>query len=197
MNPFVNLTSPLYLASSSPRRQAILRDLGVPFSLVTSAVEEKADPGWGPHERAVRLASAKAQAGARGVVEGLVLGADTVVVMDGSILGKPRDRDEATEMLELLGGGTHEVITGLALIHRPSGRMLTDCARTLVHMREIEPEEIESYSRSEEPMDKAGAYGIQGVAGVLVSGIEGCYFNVVGLPVFLWARMMREMAQGL
>lgn len=199
MNPLLALPLPLVLASSSPRRAALLRECGVDFRVQDPAVDETPEPGWGAQEHVVELARRKAEAGARalaaGALEGaaLVLGADTEVVLEGEVLGKPSTPEAALAMLERLAGREHQVLTGLALLRLPGGRVLTECARTRVIMREASRAELAAYVATGEPMDKAGAYAVQGLAAALVESIHGCYFNVVGLPLALLGGMVRRL----
>jgi septum formation protein len=193
VNPFWPLAEPLHLASRSPRRRALLAELGIPFVVLEPGVEEEPSAGSSPAEHAVSLALAKAQEVAGRVPRGLVLGADTVVLVDGRILGKPEDNGDAARMLRALAGRTHEVLTGLALLRRPDGRTLTGVSRTLVRMRALSEAEIQGYVATGEPHDKAGAYGIQGFASAVVERVDGCWFNVVGLPVALLGDLVRRM----
>ena len=174
----------LILASSSPRRAEILLDAGLPFSVLSSAVDESPLPGEKPEALVLRLANAKAElAAARAVGPAVILAADTVVVLDGQILGKPRSTEDARNMLEQLSGRTHSVLTGVALIRLPDNERRELTESTLVHFRPVSKEELAAYLDTEEPYDKAGAYAIQGLAGRFIPRIEGCYFNVVGLPL--------------
>jgi len=184
----------LILASSSPRRAEILANAGLPFSVLSSAVDESPYPGEGPAALVQRLANAKADlVTARAVGPAIVLAADTVVVLDDRILGKPSSIEDARHMLQQLSGRTHSVLTGVVLIRLPDGERRQFIESTLVHFRPITGEEISSYLATEEPLDKAGAYAIQGRAGRYIPRIEGCYFNVVGLPL---SRVLTEL-QGL
>ena len=177
----------IILASASPRRAALLTQLGLPFTVLASGIAEDEKQEIEPCRLAERLALDKAHAVARQVDNGIVIGADTIVCIDNQVLGKPRDRIDAVEMLRLLSGRTHHVLTGLALIGRPEGRILTHVESTRVVIRELRTGEIDWYVDSGEPYDKAGGYGIQGRAAVFVDSLEGCYFNVVGLPLAaLW-----------
>jgi len=181
----------LILASSSPRRAEILANAGLPFSVLSSAVDESPHPGETPAALVQRLANAKADlVTARAVGPAIVLGADTVVVLDDKILGKPRSTEEAHHMLQQLSGRTHSVLTGVALIRLPDGERRQFTESTLVHFRPITAEELSSYLATEEPFDKAGSYAIQGQAGRYIPRIEGCYFNVVGLPL---SRVLTEL----
>lgn len=179
----------LVLASQSPRRRALLGQLGLEFTVKTSQLDESAFDAPTP-EALVRLLSLeKARAAARREPpDTLVLGADTVVVLDGRTLGKPQSPQQARAMLTALSGRTHEVCTGLTLCRGPE--VLTQAEHTLVTFRALTPEEIDAYVASGEPMDKAGAYGIQGLGSLLVSGIQGDYSNVVGLPLCRLGRML-------
>jgi septum formation protein len=181
----------LILASSSPRRAEILADAGLPFSVLSSAVDESPYAGETPAALVQRLANAKADlVTARAVGPAIVVGADTVVVLDDKILGKPRSIEEARHMLQQLSGRTHSVLTGVALVRLPDGERREFSESTLVHFRQISEEELSSYLATEEPYDKAGAYAIQGQAGRYIPRIEGCYFNVVGLPL---SRVLTEL----
>lgn len=181
----------LILASSSPRRAEILANAGLPFSVLSSAVDESPNPGETPAALVQRLANAKADlVTARAVGPAIVVGADTVVVLDDKILGKPRSSDEARHMLQQLSGRTHSVLTGVAMVRLPDGERRQFTESTLVHFRPVTQEEISSYLATEEPHDKAGAYAIQGQAGRYIPRIEGCYFNVVGLPL---SRVLTEL----
>ena len=185
--------SPLvYLASLSPRRHELLLQIGVDHEVVGVDVDERRLPGEPPADYVVRLASAKAEAAARSgaVAHTLpVLGADTAVVVDGEVLGKPRDRAEALAMLARLSGRTHEVVTGVALA--TAAGLFTRVSLSRVGFRKLNDGEMARYWASGEPADKAGAYGIQGLGAVFVSRIEGSYSGVVGLPLFETAEMLR------
>jgi septum formation protein len=181
----------LILASSSPRRAEILANAGLPFAVLSSAVDESPYPGEAPVDLVQRLANAKADlVVARAVGPSIVLAADTVVVLDGKILGKPSSAENARHMLQQLSGRTHSVLTGVALVRLPDGERRQFIESTLVHFRPITDEELSSYLATEEPYDKAGAYAIQGQAGRYIPRIEGCYFNVVGLPL---SRVLTEL----
>ena len=181
----------LILASTSPRRAQILRDAGLAFSIISSAVDETPIPGEAPGELVLRLANAKAElVAARSVGPAIVVAADTVVVLEGQILGKPRSTDDARHMLERLSGRTHSVVTGVSLIRLPDVEQRAFVETTLVHFDRLSANEITRYLATEEPHDKAGAYAIQGRAGRYIPRIEGCYYNVVGLPL---ARLLSEL----
>jgi septum formation protein len=186
----------LVLASASPRRRELLQHAGMPFIVQASKVAELPREGETPQSCAERLAREKARDVFRQRPQDFVLGADTIVIVDGQILGKPRDPADAARMLRLLSGRTHQVTTGVCLIapDRKGRRSLeeTRSETTLVTMSELSADDIQSYVAIDEPLDKAGAYAIQGIASRWISRIEGDYFNVVGLPVSLVYRMLRE-----
>jgi nucleoside triphosphate pyrophosphatase len=181
----------LILASTSPRRAQILRDAGLAFSIISSAVDETPIPGEAPNDLVLRLANAKADlVAARSVGPAIVIAADTVVVLEGQILGKPRSTDDARHMLEKLSGRKHSVVTGVSLIRLPDVEQRAFVETTLVHFDRLSANEIIRYLATDEPHDKAGAYAIQGRAGRYIPRIEGCYYNVVGLPL---ARLLSEL----
>jgi len=183
----------LILASASPRRAEILRSAGIAFSVLSSAVDETPMPDETPHELVQRLAFAKAElVAARAVGPAIVIAADTVVVLEGEILGKPRTSEDARQMLEKLSGRTHTVLTGVTLIRLPDVERREFAEATQVHFAAISNDEILRYLASGEPFDKAGSYAIQGLAGRYIPRIDGCYFNVVGLPL---ARLCKELAE--
>jgi len=180
----------LVLASASPRRAEILRAVGWPFEAEAADVDESLRAGESPPEYVERLAREKAAAVARSRLFGLVLGADTAVVSDGEILGKPRDDADARRMLRLLSDRWHEVLTGVALVRAEDTRVEAAHARTRVRFCRMSDEEIDWYVGTGEPADKAGAYAVQGRAALFIEGLEGDYWNVVGLPV----RLVYELA---
>jgi septum formation protein len=155
-------------------------------------VDEEAPPS-DPTEHVLNLSRRKAEDVARRLNRGIVLGADTIVVVDGEILGKPRNPQEARRMLRLLAGRTHMVLTGLTLIDLSRQRSLSDSVVTVVRMRPLSRREIDWYVSTGEPMDKAGSYGIQGKGSILIERIEGCFYNVVGLPLAKLAQMLQTM----
>ncbi|ELY3761465.1 septum formation inhibitor Maf [Cronobacter universalis] len=172
----------LYLASGSPRRQELLGMLGVTFERLVPGVEEQRAPQEAPQDYVTRLARDKARAGVALAARDLpVLGADTIVVLDGDVLEKPRDAAHAAEMLRRLSGQTHEVMTAVALADKQ--RVRERLVTTRVTFRALTAQDIAAYVESGEPMDKAGAYGIQGLGGCFVRRIEGSYHAVVGLPL--------------
>jgi septum formation protein len=188
----------LVLASASPRRQELLRNAGIAFTVQPADIDESPRHGENPVDCAQRLAREKALAVSRSRPQDCVLGADTIVVIDEEILGKPRAAADAARMLRLLSGRTHEVITGVCLVG-PVGELRTENRElrtayetTRVTMCEISDEDISEYISTGEPMDKAGAYAIQGMASRWIPRIEGDYSNVVGLPVALVYRMLQD-----
>jgi septum formation protein len=186
----------IVLASASPRRQELLRAAGIEFTVQPADVDETPIEGESARECAERLARAKALAVARLRPQELVLGADTVVVVDGMILGKPSDAEDAARMLRMLSGREHLVITGVCLAGKEvANGAVVASETTRVTMSAISDEEIRSYAATGEPMDKAGAYAIQGIASRWIPQIEGDYSNVVGLPVALVYRMLRDNRQ--
>jgi septum formation protein len=171
----------LILASASPRRRQLLRDAGIPFTVQPADIDETPLAGESPRACAERLAREKAGAVGKNQPQEFILGADTIVVVDEIILGKPRDAADAARMLRMLSGRQHSVITGVCLIG-PLFEVVS-CETTLVNVSKISDDEIRGYVATGEPMDKAGAYAIQGIASRWISRIEGDYSNVVGLPV--------------
>jgi len=186
----------LILASASPRRQELLRAAGISFTVQPADVDETPLAGESARDCAERLAREKALAVSRARPEDLILGADTVVVVDKTILGKPADAEDAARMLRLLSGRVHQVITGVCFVEPAAGGQMPAARaaseNTLVTMSTISDDEIRAYVATGEPMDKAGAYAIQGMASRWIPRIEGDYSNVVGLPVALVYHMLRE-----
>ncbi len=181
----------IVLASASPRRCDLLKLMGLEFLVVPSKVEEEIASPYKPEELAVVISQRKALNVAESQEDCIVIGADTIVVKDG-ILGKPRSEEEAYHMLKSLQGGWHEVITGVTVADSSVGRYLSSYERTRVKMRPMSDELIYAYIKTGEPMDKAGAYGIQGKGALLIERIDGCYFNVVGLPIMKLSSMLEE-----
>lgn len=181
----------IYLASKSPRRQELLRLLGVEFQILTEEVDETMDPSLLPEDEVRRVSALKAQAVmSRVTEEDTVISADTIVVADGRIMGKPKTEEEAVQMLRALSGRTHRVMTGLSV--RRGSRAESVTVTTEITFRTLSEREIAAYVRSGEPMDKAGAYGIQGGASIFVSHLCGDYFNVMGLPVCTLTQLLRS-----
>jgi septum formation protein len=184
------VSKPIILASASPRRAELLRNAGIPFRVVVSNLEEAPEPGEEPQEYARRLARDKARVVAKQFPDEPVLAADTVVFTEHHLLEKPADAADAARMLKVLSGRPHEVTTGACLI--AGGKEDVRSETTRVYFSALSDAEIADYVATGEPMDKAGAYGIQGRASRFIGKIEGDYFNVVGLPVALVTRMLRE-----
>ena len=184
----------LILASASPRRGTILENAGISFDRLPTEIDESPLPGESPEACVVRLAEEKARHAAREVRDSaIVVGADTLVVVDGEVLAKPVDEQDARRMLRLLSGRGHRVITGVVALRLPDGAMRRAAEATTVTFAPLTEREIEDYVATGEPMDKAGAYGIQERAGRFITRIEGCYFNVVGLPLARLYAMLREL----
>lgn len=189
----MRLSTPFILASRSPRRRRLLEQIGMPFDVVAADVSEDFSGSYTPDAAAEMLAQRKAEYVARENPEAVTLGADTIVVLEGNILGKPRDAAEAASMLRRLSGRTHTVFTGITLVHPESSRIVTASEATRVTFGDIDEDEIEAYVLSGSPLDKAGAYGIQDDRGALfVERIDGDYYNVVGLPLFRLYRILRD-----
>ncbi len=174
---------PIILASASPRRAALLEGAGLRVTVVPSIVAEDLLPGEAPAGAALRLARAKAREVSQRAEERFIVAADTIVVVDGEVLGKPRDAADAERMLRRLSGRVHEVMTGFEVLDRDTGRGIGDVVVTRVEFKPLHPDEIQAYVATGCPLDKAGAYGIQGRAASMVRRIDGSYTNVVGLPL--------------
>lgn len=174
----------IILASASPRRSEILSNLRIPFEKRISTIDEQAFLVDDPRETVMKLAYEKAKSVIQDNTEdGIIIGADTIVVYDNKIIGKPKDNTEAFEILEILSGKKHSVYSGIAMIWPSLNKEFISYCETIVFMRPYNGMEIEAYIRTKEPLDKAGAYGIQGYGAALVDKIDGDYYNVVGLPV--------------
>lgn len=189
--------SRVYLASRSPRRRMLLEQVGVPFDVVPVGVDEAAVTAPATSHHVIRLAQAKARAGAAWVADrnlpaNPVLGADTLVAIDGVVLGKPRDLNHAAAMLARLSGRAHSVLTGVAVYH--DGRVETALSESRVHFARLSDQDIAHYCASGEPMDKAGAYAVQGLAGAFVIRLEGSYSGVVGLPLWETCSLLNQIA---
>lgn len=184
----------LVLASASPRRSALLRGLGIAHRRVAPRIDERPRPGENAVALVRRLAEAKASAVSE---DALVLAADTEVVLDGRILGKPANDDEARAMLASLAGRAHDVVTGVCLRRGPDGPAATRAATTVVRFLPLTPDRIDGYVATGESRDKAGAYGIQGLGALLVEGIEGSWSNVVGLPLERLDGLFAELGDDL
>jgi len=185
------MSTPLYLASTSPRRRELLQQLGLEFSILRVEVDESRLGSETPEAYVARLAGEKAQAGLAAISRGVVIAADTTVALGDTVLGKPASLAEAVAMWTLLSGREHRVLTGVAVASQQE--MLVDVVTTTVRFREIFPEEMQAYWASGEPADKAGAYAIQGRGAVFVSHIDGSYSNVVGLPLMQTAALLARI----
>ena len=181
----------LILASGSPRRRELLAHFGVPFAVIPAVGPEDPPAGLDAGPTAMALSQAKAEEIAIKHPGSAIIGADTVVEVDGTILGKPRDEADASRMLRLLSGRDHSVYTGVTVMG--NGKTVSAFERTKVFFRPVTDREIEAYIATGEPMDKAGAYGYQGLASLFVEKIEGDYFNVIGLPLCLLGRMLAKL----
>jgi septum formation protein len=184
------IPDPLILASGSPRRVGLLGELGVPFQTVVSDAPETIDPRLRPEAQAVTLAERKARSVARQLQRSIVLGADTIVVLDDEVLGKPVDEADAGRILRRLSGQKHRVVTGIAVVDARTGSLRSSAVVSIVRFRTLSDEEIDRYVATGEPRGKAGAYAIQGLGAGLVSTLEGCFTNVVGLPLCETARVL-------
>ena len=186
----------LVLASGSPRRRALLAALGIAFEVVASQAEERFEGP--PEEMVVRNARAKRNDVARGLgAPALVIGADTLVFLDGQVLGKPRDLEEARGFLARLSGRGHQVFTGLSILDMASGNEAEGFEKTEVVFRPLTPEEIESFIRAVNPLDRAGAYTVDGLGSLLVERYNGCYPNVLGLPIVRLDKLLRQLGLSL
>ena len=183
----------LILASASPRRRRLMRQIGLAFQVMPGEVDEDVIISCDPLENIQAVALRKARDVAARVEDGIVIGADTQILIDGETLGKPTDEADAARMLSRLSGRDHQVITGVALVDAGTGLEKTWVETTLVFFRELSESEISAYVHTGEPMGKAGAYGIQGRAAAFVDRIEGCYFNVVGLPLAKLVQNLRKL----
>ena len=182
------------LASSSPRRSQLLKSLGVRFTVVKPTAEEDHAKDAPPEDVVGANSEAKARSVAANLEgDGLVLGADTLVYLEGKAFGKPKDLEEARQMLRALSGNRHLVYTGLTVIELKTGRVLTGYERTGVVFRSLSDSDIEHYLQSVSPLDRAGAYTVEGPGGLLVERFEGCYYNVVGLPLVKLDQMLRTL----
>ena len=181
----------IVLASSSPRRVKLLKQLGVPFEVVEPVGVHEEDDGV-PEEVVLRNAQAKADHVASKLDEGIVIGADTIVVLGDTIIGKAMTDQEATEMLTALQGRTHRVLTGLAVVDASSKRTETDVVETVVTFQPLTEDEVARYVASGEPLGKAGGYAVQGLGAVIVEEVHGCFYNVVGLPLYKLSMLLEK-----
>ena len=184
----------IILASQSPRRRELLKLFGLPFTICVADVDERMDPNKPAAQEVARVSRCKALAVPRGA-DAVVIAADTIVVCQGKVLGKPHSPEEAERMLSLLSGRDHQVMTGVTVLRGNQERVFTEI--TDLHFRELTAREIDRYVRSGEPMDKAGAYGIQGGAALFCEKMNGDYYNVMGLPVCRLGQVLQEVAPEL
>ena len=175
--------TPIYLASKSPRRKKLLKQIGINFKSLNVDLDEEIFDGEHPIKTVKRLAEEKLNIAVEKIDEGIVITADTIVVLNKQIIGKPKNKKDAFKILKMLSGNTHYVYTGFAIKNISTNKMIVDYEKTAVTFRELNREEIENYIKSKSPMDKAGAYGIQDYGAVFVEKINGCYYNVMGLPL--------------
>jgi septum formation protein len=187
----------LVLASASPRRQELIAILGLPVQIIPSRVQEDTSDHWSPSQIVEGLSKRKADAVKDKLSEStdfssIVVGSDTIVVLNGKVMGKPRDASEAEQMLQELAGEVHEVYTGITCIRISDAKTVTSHRVTKVRMRNLSSTQISRYVSTGESMDMAGAYGIQGIGSLLIESIDGCYFNVVGLPLSLLAVILEQ-----
>ncbi len=182
----------IVLASASPRRKELLERLNIHPIIAQKNIVEKINSGELPEAVVMSLAFKKALAISMSYPDDIVIGADTIVVNDGVILGKPNDDDEAYKMLKNLSSKSHKVITGISILSQSKGIKIIDYESTIVKFRELSDRQIKNYILTKEPLDKAGSYGIQGLGAVFVEKIDGCYFNVVGLPLSKLDNLLRK-----
>jgi len=183
----------IILASSSPRRKMLLEQIGLRFETIPSEINEmkKRTLCEDPIRLVEKLALEKAKDVSARVKNGIVIAADTVVILNGEVIGKPKDEEEAISILKRLSGKTHEVATCVVVMDAGNGRTLTEVVRSKVKFRDLSDEEILGYVKTGEPLDKAGGYGIQGIGSILVERLDGCFYNVVGLPLSKLAEMLK------
>lgn len=194
LNWYGEMVKDIILASASPRRQQLLSQIGLDFKVKPSAIEEVIDDTLEPAQVAMSLASQKCNDIASQITDDcIVIGADTIVIKDNKMLGKPKNESDAFNMLHSLKGQWHQVVTGLCLCRSYDKKIICDYEITKVKISDLSDEFINSYIATKEPLDKAGAYGIQGYGALLVERIDGCYFNVMGLPIFKLSCMLKEL----
>ncbi|MBI5047731.1 MAG: septum formation protein Maf [Deltaproteobacteria bacterium] len=181
------------LASSSPRRKALLEEIGLSFDICHSNIDENIKNGEVPEKHCLRLAEEKAKEAAKNVKSGWILGADTIVLIDNRILGKPSGIKEARDMLNLLRGRHHKVVTAFCLLNASTGKNIKRVVESMVKIKNLSDKEIEDYLSTGEPLDKAGAYAAQGIGNFMIEKIEGSYTNVVGLPMEELKQVLEEI----
>jgi len=188
----------IILASASPRRQQLLKQIGIKFNVIPSTMDEVMNNALEPSQVAISLASQKCKDVVSQIQKDcIVIGADTIVVKDNQLLGKPKNEEDAFNMLKYLNGEWHEVVTGLCLYRTCDKKSICDYEATRVKIANNSDEFIKAYIGTKEPFDKAGAYGIQGYGSLIVEKIEGCYFNVMGLPIYKLSCMLDELGYSI
>lgn len=193
INTLLNLNGKrLVLASASPRRAYLFELVGFDFEVMVSDVDEDNEEYSMPEVHVLELSQKKAWKVAETIKDGLIVGADTIVVLDTEIFGKPGNADEAAQMLRRLSGRTHTVYTGFTIIEKPGGKIASDYDRTDVRFRHLSQQEITEYVKTRNSLDKAGAYGIQDQGALFVSGVNGCFYNVMGFPVTKFYETLRR-----
>lgn len=183
----------IILASGSPRRKELLEKIGLKFRAVESNFKEYVDPKLKPHELVKKLCLEKAKAVFKKYKNCIIIAADTIIVCENRILGKPKDKKDAKRMLSLLSDKTHLVITGFTIIDGSLDKAITESSETKVFVRKISPSEIDSYVKTKEPLGKAGGYAIQGLGSIFIQKLEGDFFNAVGLPIYTLARILKKL----
>ena len=182
----------IILASASPRRKELLEKIGLKFEVDASGCEEEIDAGLDPNELVRQLAIKKAKSVAARHKNALIIAADTIGVMGDKILGKPHTKNEASKMLQAISGKSHLVITGFSILDTTTNKIVTGIVNTRVYIKKLTGQEIDAYVKTGEPLDKAGAYAIQGIGAVIVEKIEGDYYNVMGLPLHALTEALKE-----
>ena len=192
-NRLLNLNgTKVILASGSPRRKSLFELMGFEFEVITSDVDEKEEEYIYPEVKVLELSYKKAAKVAENVKEGIVVGADTIVVLDDNVLEKPEDNQQAKKMLRTLSGRTHTVYTGFSILQKPEGRCVSEYSKTEVSFRDLKDDEIDAYIATKSPFDKAGGYGIQDFGALFVNKVDGCFYNVMGFPVTKFYSTMRQ-----
>lgn len=182
----------IILASESPRRKALLEKIGLKFKVVKSDYKEKIDPSLSPHALAKKLSLGKAESVAKKYKNAIIIAADTFVVLDGRIIGKPKDAIDAKKTLRLLSNRIHLIITGFTIINSETNKIVSKSEETKIYMRKIADHEIDSYIKTKEPFDKAGSYAIQEKGSIFIEKIEGDFFNAVGLPIYTLLKELKR-----
>ncbi len=182
----------IILASGSPRRKALLKQIGLQFEIEKSGYEEEIDMKIEPHQLVKKMSLKKAQSVSKNHKNAIIIAADTLVAFKGRLIGKPEIPENAKEILKKLSGRSHSIITGFTIIDSSSGKTITRSVETKVWFKKLSSKEIDDYVKTGEPLDKAGAYGIQELGGIFIHKIEGDYYNVVGLPLYLLVEELKK-----